>query len=246
MREIELEGGNASGVVVLSGGTVRKAATDSTFVVRRYLQYLQGQGLQVPRHFGLDERGRQKLEYIEGRLAIDGPALSHLELERVGRMVHKLHHASEGFVWNAGEQFESPITAPGKELMCHNDLAPWNLVVGERWVFIDWDAAAPSTRLWDLAYAAQSFALNDPSVQPELAAENLRAFLRGYQPEEQLRGALMPAMIERVGAMYELLRSSHQRGVEPWGSMFTRGHGAHWSAVGDYLTRHRAVLGAAA
>lgn len=246
MQEIELDGGNASGVVVRRGNTVRKAATAATEVVQRYLEHLQQRGLQVPQHFGLDDSGRQKLEYIEGSLAMDLPALSHAELERVGRMVRALHQASEDFHWEASDQFDSPITAPGQELMCHNDLAPWNLVIGERWVFIDWDAAAPSTRMWDLAYAAQSFALNDPLAQPEQAAENLRAFLRGYQLEKPLHKELLPVMIERVGAMYELLRSSHQAGIEPWGSMYTRGHGAHWSAVRDYLTRHRTVLSSAA
>ncbi|WP_407645311.1 phosphotransferase [Brevibacterium pigmentatum] len=32
----------------------------------------------------------------------------------------------------------------------HGDLTPWNLLLGERWVFIDWDSAAASARLWDL------------------------------------------------------------------------------------------------
>jgi len=47
-----------------------------------------------------------------------------------------------------------PDPAAG-DLICHSDLAPWNLVRNEqRWVFIDWDNAGPSSRLWDLGYAA--------------------------------------------------------------------------------------------
>lgn len=38
------------------------------------------------------------------------------------------------------------------------------------------DTAAPSTRLWDLAYAAQAFTLSDTNQAPEEAAQNLTAF----------------------------------------------------------------------
>lgn len=41
--------------------------------------------------------------------------------------------------------------------------------------------------------------------------------------------------------MYDLLESSHRSGREPWGTMFSEGHGKHWLAVSDYVERHRAV-----
>ena len=93
--------------------------------------------------------------------------------------------------------------------MCHNDVAPWNLVVGDRWVLIDWDAAAPSTRLWDLAYAAQTFTLHAPSRPAPETGRRLRALVDGYGPSEPLRRGLPAAVGSRAQAMYTLLRDSH-------------------------------------
>ena len=108
-------------------------------------------------------------------------------------------------------------------------------------MFIDWDAAAPSTRLWDLAYAAQSFALNDTSVPPDDAARGLAALVDGYGAGTALRYGLPEAMVERTAAMHELLRRSHGTGTEPWSSMFVQGHGDHWRRVTAYVERHREI-----
>lgn len=71
------------------------------------------------------------------------------------------------------------IPAVGPELVCHNGLAPGNLVAGEHLAFIDWDGAGPSTRLWDLAYAAQSFALLNDGQDPGEAAVRLCVLVYG-------------------------------------------------------------------
>ena len=48
-------------------------------------------------------------------------------------------------------------------IVCHNDCAAWNLVMGDdRWAFIDWDVAGPRPRLWDVAYAIRGMVLVEP------------------------------------------------------------------------------------
>lgn len=229
-----LAGGNASGAVVRVGSTVRKPWTAAAGGVTEFMLALRRAGVDVPEPRGRDERGRFTVEHVPGRLALDGPPLGLHDLHRVGAMVRKIHDASEGFVPQGAVPWATAVPAPGADLICHNDLAPWNLVLGDRWIFIDWDAAGPSTRLWDLAYAAQAFTLQDPHQDPAVAGSRLAAFVDGYGADESLRAALPETMVQRAAAMLELLDSSHRAQREPWGSMYVAGHGEHWRSVLRY------------
>ena len=236
--EDELFGGNASGGVVRLGSTVRKSWTACTPSVFDYMTALRAAGVDVPAVVGRDDKGRQVTEFVSGRLAMEGGPLAASDLARVGAMVRAIHDASEAYVPARRAIWETAIPAPGSDLICHNDLAPWNLIVGDRWVFIGWDASAPSTRLWDLAYAAQAFTL-DPNQTPEQAARGLCAFVDGYQADEELRASLPEALHQRAQAMLDLLERSRQVGAEPWSSMFVEGHGDHWRAATEFAGNHR-------
>jgi Ser/Thr protein kinase RdoA (MazF antagonist) len=237
-HEIPLPGGNASGEVVRVGETVRKTWTSATPTVFAYLRELAAAGIEVPAPLGRDERGRQIVEFIPGRLAEELLPLRVDELRRVGAMVREIHDASESFAVAGPARPRNLIAPPGGDLMCHNDLAPWNLVVGDRWVFIDWDGSAPSTRLWDLAYAAQTFCLNDPGAVPDEAADRLAALVGGYRADLELRRELPRALGDRPAAMHAMLQEAHRAGTEPWATMFTSGHGAHWAEVTEYVRDH--------
>lgn len=241
MEETRLTGGNASDGVVRVGGTVRKPWTAATPNVLAYMKAVSDAGVDVPAVYGQDGQGRQVTEFVPGRLAMDSASLSLSELRRVGSLVRSIHDASATYEPDSNSIWITHIPAPEAELICHNDLAPWNLLIGERWVFIDWDAAAPSTRLWDLAYAAQAFALNDASADLRTAARALAAFIDGYGADEELRAALPVAMWQRTTAMYELLKTCHDAGTEPWGTMFTTGHGAHWHSVTQFVKNNESI-----
>jgi tRNA A-37 threonylcarbamoyl transferase component Bud32 len=145
--EHELTGGNSTAGVVRIGETVRKPWRGATPAVFEFMGALRGAGVDVPEVLGRDDQGRQVLELAPGALAMHIEPLSARDLARVGGIVRAIHEASEGFVPAVGAHWDSAIASPGNDLVCHGDLAPWNLIIGERWVFIDWDASAPSTRL---------------------------------------------------------------------------------------------------
>jgi Ser/Thr protein kinase RdoA (MazF antagonist) len=238
--EEPLTGGNVSEVMRV-GATVRKPWTAATAHVHAFMDTVRRAGVDVPEVLGRDDRGRQILEYVPGRLALDCDPLTPAELLRVGRLVRAIHDAAAAFRPTHDAHWDVAIPAPGDDLICHNDLAPWNLLIGARWTFIDWDGAGPSTRLWDLAYTAQAFTLSDPTQPPSEAARGLVALVDGYAAEPALRSQLPAVMASRTAAMYDLLETSHRCGREPWGSMFLSGHGDHWRGAHRYVTRNQEV-----
>ncbi|WP_241980040.1 phosphotransferase [Cryobacterium sp. TMT4-31] len=162
-------------------------------------------------------------------------------LRRVGQMIRRIHDVSESVPLPDVSNWEMLLPADIPNLMCHNDLAPWNLVIGDRWVFIDWDGAGPSTRLWDLAYAAQAFAMLVEGQSVESASSRLRALIDGSEADVALREALPAAMAERTAAMLELSRTSHANGLQPWADMYVGGHGGFWRAAAHYVSRDQAA-----
>lgn len=246
-EELSLEGGNATAGVVRLGDTVRKPWAATTPAVHELMRTVAAAGVDVPAALGRDEQGRQVLEFVPGTPALDAPPLTLAESARVGRLIRSIHEASEGFVPSAPTPWQPLLPAPEgpADLVCHGDLTPWNLILGERWVFIDWDGAAPSTRLWDLAYSAQAFTLNDVEVAPHDAARALSALMDGYGADSALRAALPRTMALRAEAMWRMLRDARREGREPWGSMFASGHGAHWRRVADHVARHESIWAAA-
>lgn len=206
--EEELTGGNVSESVVRVGKTVRKPWLENSSVVQSYLKALRSADVDVPQPLGRDQVGRYVIEYVEGSSALDLLPLGHHALFRVGRLIRQIHDASADMDIQKSDGWNMLLPAENPDLMCHNDLAPWNVIIGERWVFIDWDAAGPSTRLWDLAYTAQSFGVLFEGEPVEEAALRLRAVVDGYEADDNLRVALPAAMAKRTAAMYNLLRSS--------------------------------------
>jgi Ser/Thr protein kinase RdoA (MazF antagonist) len=218
------------------GGTVRRPAGPWTESVDALLEHLHAAGFTgCPRPLGRDSQGRQVLEYVEGEIGDATGVYPEAELRSIGAMLADLHAALAEFTPPPGAVWNSVIPPDREELVCHNDVAPWNLVAAPRgWVLIDWDAAAPGSCLWDLAYAAQAMAglrADRPIAQSQA---RLTAFLDGYGLDPASRPRLVKLLGPRARAMHDLLRDGHERGIEPWARIWTE-DGPYWLATAEYL-----------
>lgn len=239
--------GNVTAGVVRVGDTVRRPAGPWTDAVDALLAHLHAVGFRgAPRPLGRDERGRQVLEYVPGELGDPAGTYRRAELASIGAFLADLHRAAAGFVPPPGAVWQRVIPPDGEELICHHDVAPWNLVRSARgWVLIDWDGAGPGTRGWELAYAAQSMAGLRPDRPLDESAARLRAFVDGYGLPAADRPALAALLGPRARAMSDLLRRGARDGVQPWARIHAT-DGPYWRATADLLDaqvdRWRAAL----
>ncbi len=113
-------------------------------------------------------------------------------------------------------------------------------------MLIDWDTAAPGSRLWDLAYAAHGFIPLAPATTPSLAGRLLVALADGYGLTQPQRTELADVLVPRVRSMFTLLLEQGRcGGVEPWSRLWREGHGEVWRTDAEYVEHHRDVLLAA-
>jgi aminoglycoside phosphotransferase (APT) family kinase protein len=253
--EVPLHGGNVSAGVVRVGGTVRRPAGPHTPAVHALLSHLHEAGFHgAPRPLGIDGKGREVLTFVPGEVPWPG----HFELMeptaalvRTARLIREFHDAVSGFRPPADARWQVLIPAEGEcDIIAHHDLAPWNLVVGQAWAFIDWDVAGPGNRLWDVAYAAHGFVplSADPRWRRADAGARLRVFAGAYGLTEAERRALVPLLARRTRSMSDFLASQARAGNQPWLGLWRDGHGDAWAADTSYLEQRedvwlRALLG---
>jgi Phosphotransferase enzyme family len=251
-REQPLRGGNVSAGVVRVGDTVRRPAGPHTAAVHALLSYLHSAGFEgAPRPLGIDAQGREVLSFIPGTVPWPGNfgLLDPAErLARAARLIRAFHDAVAGFAPPADAHWQALIPAEGDcDIIAHHDLAPWNLVIGPRWAFIDWDCAAPGTRLWDVAYAIHGFVPMSASPRwrrPD-AGPRLRAFADAYGLDEAQRRDLVPLLARRARAMHGFLAREAAAGAEPWAGLWAAGHGEAWRADTAYLEGQEAAWASA-
>jgi len=233
--EVALAGGMGSGgAVVRVGDTVRRPVRPFSPSVAAFLRHLESVGFAgAPRHLGLDEQGREVLTFIEGDVGTPPyPAWVGGEgvLVGVARLQRALHEAAASFVAPPDAVWDRPnLHDVGSDaLVCHNDLCVENVVVrdGRVVAFIDFDFAAPSDPLLDIAIAARHWIpMRDPvDIDPELAGldqvARFRAFVDAHGLErarrEEVIGHLGPFLDRALVAMRTRAESGLEAYVRAW------------------------------
>lgn len=245
MLEEPLTGGNVGTGIVRVGGTVRRPAGPWSASLDALLLHLERVGYPAaPRALGYDEQGRQVLSFVEGSVDASPIDLGHAQLRVVGGLIRDFHDAVESFVPAPDAVWNVAIPADGNDLICHHDLAPWNLVRGSGLAFIDWDGAGPGTRLWDLSYAVHGFVPLSPAAgldDRELCGR-VASLIEGYKLNAADRERLSELLVPRIRSMHDLLAEGHRSGRQPWARLWSEGHAEVWAADADYTDLRRQIL----
>lgn len=158
MDDEEILAGGNSTVVTRAGGTVRRGTGPWTPAVHELLAALRAAGItEVPTALGLDELGREILTYLPGDAAhypLPEWVWNVSILRRAGALLRRIHDASAGLA-RLELEWQLPTHEPA-EVVCHNDVAPYNMLFehGNLTGLIDFDTSSPGPRIWDVAYLA--------------------------------------------------------------------------------------------
>ena len=202
-----LAGGNTHAAIVRVGDTVRRPAGAWTPAVHALLDHLADAGFAAaPRALGFDEDGREVVSYAPGDVVWPGrfELLERDEaLAEVARLIRRYHDVVASFVPPPDAAWWDLAADPSgvHELVCHNDLAPWNLVRGpDR--SLDVHRLGPrrtGRRVWDLGWALLAFIPLTPDrpLDDAAIARRLRVFMAAYGSEDELE-ATLAAAVERA------------------------------------------------
>ncbi|WP_421740571.1 phosphotransferase [Cellulomonas sp.] len=181
--EIPLPGGNVGGAVRV-GDTVRRPTGPWTPAVHDLLDYLAAAGLpRIPRVLGIDDRDREILTFLPGRvLDIGRETLSDAQVRSAMHWLREYHAVVAGFPRDRRRwRFVARALEPG-EIVCHHDSAMYNMAFdGDELAGVfDWDVAGPGIPLDDVAMFSWNSAVLFPDADAEEVAHVLRTIADGY------------------------------------------------------------------
>jgi hypothetical protein len=242
--EIPFPDGNVTGATRV-GTTVRRRTGPWTPAIHPLLRHLERVGFEAaPRVLDFDGQGREVLNYIEGETSSD-PRVSFgtdEALAEVARLLLRYHDATTSFVpvLDAPWHFQAGAPTTG-EVICNNDIAPWNTVVhdGQAVAFIDWDFATPGPRIWDVTHALWRFVpLYDGPDSGTVAEQSgrLRLFCDAYGLRDLAE--LLPTISRRQRALHDSMKAWAEAGEPAFAAMWRDGHGDIIMRDNDYLIRN--------
>ncbi len=150
----------ATGGVTRTGRTVSRPTGPWTPAVHELIGYLHDNGLRgIPDVLGIDDEGREILEYVEGRgVPVDREVVLDNVLVEAVTWLRDFHDLVEGFRPEGARSWRGTGDAElaEDEIICHNDPGAYNWIIqsGHFVAMIDWDMAGPGRPIDDLAFLA--------------------------------------------------------------------------------------------
>ncbi len=225
--------------VVRVGATVRRPVGPWTPTIHALLRHVRDRGFALaPEPLGFDQSGREILSYIPGSTvgwALPWPDLIRDEelLQQVGAMTASYHRAVADFRPAGMLPWQSaPAVLGPSEIVCHHDLAPYNVVLeGDRLRgIIDWDLAGPGTALSELAFVAWQWVPLHGSVvtavlgwsDPPDRVRRLRLLLDSYGLED--RTGFIGEVVKSIGYNRDVMVRKAADGHPGYRSLVQQGH----------------------
>jgi hypothetical protein len=224
--EQPLVGGIANaGAVVRVGPHVLRPSSPHSASVHAFLRAVRRAGFEgVPAPVGIDDDGRERLVFIDGDVPVQPyPEWSQSDaaLVSVAGLLRRLHDAAREFDPRGCIWADALADPAGGTLVCHNDVAPDNVVFrdGVAVALIDFEFAAPGRPVYDLAHLARLFVpVEDDVDQARLGfhsadrAARLRLVADAYGLGHVERGELLGAIDDAMDRVEAAVRCSIDAG----------------------------------
>jgi Ser/Thr protein kinase RdoA (MazF antagonist) len=223
----ELLGGGIAnaGRVVRVGPHVLRPSSPHSGSIHAFLRAVRSAGFEgASSPVGIDEDGRERLVFVDGEVPL-APypdwSQSDTALASIAGLLRGLHDAAQtfdpqGLIWN-----DALADPAGGTLVCHNDVAPDNVVFrnGIAVALLDFEFAAPGRRVYDVAQLARlCVPIDDDVDQARLgwrAADRparLRLVADAYGLDRDGRAQLLPAMDDAIARIEAAVRRSVDAG----------------------------------
>src|SRR5665213_2913978 len=166
-REVLRGGVGNAGLVVRQGDRVSRPASPHASTIQALLRHVRASGFAgVPEPLGIDAGGREWLRFVPGDVPLPPfPEWSVTEdaLASVARLLRQFHDATEGFDGGADASWDVELAGSGGgAVIGHHDVCLENVVFRDETAvaFLDFDFAAPASRVWDFASFARMCAVS--------------------------------------------------------------------------------------
>jgi Ser/Thr protein kinase RdoA (MazF antagonist) len=226
--------------------------------VAAYLHHLEQVEFDgAPRWIGIDDRGRDVLEFVAGEVpgqpVVEPWAATTPVLTAVARLLRRLHEASASFsppedaCWFGQDiHVELPADLPPEppvDVVSHFDVTPQNVVFrrGEPVALIDFDLTRFGSRLRDVVNTAMWWVPlipagdRDPAFARCDTPSRLTMFVNAYDLDDDERTAFCAVAIDGAARSWHVMRANAEQRGGGWARMWGEG-------AGERIVRRRAWL----